>query len=155
MNKYETVKDYVYSQYAKINLESLRIEAISHTSQVDLCITQLAMARDIDIETAKICALLHDFAQFTKNCSHAEHARIGSIVASKYLEETGLFTQEEMDHIAYAIGQHSHKKAYNDPPLCECLKDADLMARFFVDPKMELSGTKKQRLLDACADLAR
>lgn len=44
MNKYETVKDYVYSQYAKINLESLRIEAISHTSQVDLCITQLAMA---------------------------------------------------------------------------------------------------------------
>ena len=31
MNKYETVKDYVYSQYAKINLESLRIEEISHT----------------------------------------------------------------------------------------------------------------------------
>ena len=152
MKRYEIVKNYVYSQYAKIYNNTIRIEALSHTSQVDTCATMLAMARNLDVELCKIIALLHDFGQFTQNCPHAEHARIGSILASKYLIETELFTQEEIDNISYAISQHS-KKADYDNPFCECIKDADLLARFFSNPTMELNATKKQRLLNACADL--
>ncbi len=154
LKRYQVVKDYVYSEYAKIYNESIRIAAITHTSSVDTCITLLSMTRNEDLELAKVAALLHDFAQYKQNCSHDEHARLSSIMASNYLAETKLFKQGEIDDIAYAIAQHSKKEEYHSP-LAELLKDADLLARFFENPYMELQGRKKQRLLDACADLTR
>ena len=45
------------------------------------------------------------------------------------------------------------KKEIYDSPLCELLKDADVLARFLENPDMELKGIRKQRLLDACADI--
>ncbi|MGI6510846.1 MAG: HD domain-containing protein [Catenisphaera adipataccumulans] len=151
-DRYETVREYVYGEYSKIGSRAFRVAAITHTSAVDTCITLLAMSRNSKIEKAKIAALLHDFAQYTQNCAHSEHARLSSILAHKYLSSTHLFKVYEIDDICYAIAQHSHKESY-DSPLCELLKDADIMARFLENPNMELTGIKKQRLLDACADL--
>lgn len=152
--KYETVKEYVYSCFSKIHYEPMRIAAFTHTDSVDTCITLLAISRNIPIESAKITALFHDFAQYTQNCSHEEHARLSSILASKYLESTGLFKQAQIDEITWAIAHHSEKDQYHTP-LCEALKDADVLARFLENPTAEIQGIKKQRLLDACADLAR
>lgn len=152
MNRYEIVKDYVYSQYAKIQYEPLRIAAISHTSQVDVCVTFLSISRGIKPEKAKIAALLHDYAQYMDNCPHNKHASLSSIYAHKYLTETKMFKVNEIDDICFAIGQHSKKEIY-DSPLCELLKDADILARFLENPNMELKGIKKQRVLDACADI--
>lgn len=154
LQRYEIIKDYVYTKYTKIYNETLRQEALTHTAQVDTCITLLAMSRGKDIEMAKIIALFHDFAQFTQNCKHEEHARLSSILANKYLTETGLFKTNEIDDICFAIAQHSQKNVY-DSPYCELIKDADIMARFFTDPTMELKGNRKQRLLDACDDIHR
>ena len=63
MRRYELVKDYVYSKFAEIQYEPLRIAAISHTASVDTCITFLAISRGIKPEKAKIAALFHDYAQ--------------------------------------------------------------------------------------------
>ena len=152
--RYETVKDYVYSQFFKIRYEPLRKMAFSHTDSVDTCITLLAISRNVPIESAKIAALLHDFALYTQNCGHAEHARLSSIMATNYLKSTELFTQIQIDEISHAIAHHSEKNQYHSP-LCEALKDADVLARFLENPTQEIQGIKKQRLLDACADLAR
>lgn len=153
LHRYLTIKDYVYSKYSGIYNEPLRIAAVAHTAQVDVCITQLALARNENIELAKIAAVFHDFAQYTENCAHDEHARLSSILASRYLLETKLFKTSEIDDIAFAIAQHSKKDMY-DSPLAELLKDADVLARFFEDPTKPLAGKRKQRLLDAVADIS-
>lgn len=154
MHRYQIVKDYVYTEYSKINNTSMRVAALTHTAQVDSCITLLAMVRNQNIETAKVAAIFHDFAQYTQNCPHKDHARLSSILASRYLNESDLFEVSEIDDICFAIAQHSKKELF-DSPICELLKDADLLARFLENPNMELHGIKKQRLLDACADLSK
>lgn len=58
----------------------------------------------------------------------------------------------EIDEIGYMIGQHSYKNDI-DSPMCELLKDADVLARFLDDPYQTYTGKKKERLLNACADL--
>lgn len=152
LERYEKVKEYVYSQYAKIYNENLRIMAITHTNSVDMAITLLSMARGTNLERAKIAALFHDFAKYIDNCPDSQHAKLSSLHAHKYLKETGLFKVIEIDDIAYAISRHSKKSSF-DSPLCETLKDADVLARFLENPNENLTGIKRQRLLDAVNDI--
>ena len=136
LERYEKVKEYVYGQYAKIYNEDLKIAALTHTASVDLSITFIAMARGTNLERAKVAALFHDYAQFVDNCPHSQHAKLSSLHA----------------YITYAIRQHSKKESF-DSPLCEALKDADVLARFLENPEKPLAGMKRQRLLNACADI--
>ena len=91
LERYEKVKEYVYSQYAKIHNEDLKVSALTHTASVDLSITFIAMARGTNLERAKVAALFHDYAQFIDNCPHSQHAKLSSLHAYKYLKESGLF----------------------------------------------------------------
>ena len=59
LERYEKVKEYVYSQYAKIYNEELKVAALTHTASVDLSITFIAMARGTNLERAKVAALFH------------------------------------------------------------------------------------------------
>lgn len=152
MKRYERVKDHVYGQFNTIYNELLRTNAMVHTTTVDNCITLLAISRGINIEIAKICALLHDYSQYAENCGHADHARMSSIHAHNFLTASELFKISEIDEICYAISQHSKKSQY-DSPLCEVLKDADVLAHFLEDPEQTFIGIKRERLLRACADL--
>ena len=152
LERYEKVKEYVYGQYAKIYNEDLKIAALTHTANVDLSITFIAMARGTNLERAKVAALFHDYAQFIDNCPHSQHAKSSSLHAYKYLKECGLFKTTEIDDITYAIRQHSKKESF-DSPLCEALKDEDVLARFLENPEKPLVGMKRQRLLNACADI--
>ena len=154
MERYEKVKDYVYSQFAKINYEPLRTAAYTHTAQVDACITLIAMARNLRLERCKIAAIFHDYAQYVDNCPHAQHAELSSIYCHNYLKESKEFKITEIDDICFAISQHSKKEEY-DSPICEALKDADIMARFLENPEKEITGVRKERLLKACEDIGR
>ena len=60
LERYEKVKEYVYSQYAKIYNEDLKVAALTHTASVDLSITFIAMARGTNLERAKVAAIFHD-----------------------------------------------------------------------------------------------
>lgn len=152
LERYEQVKAYIYSQYAQIYNENLKVAALTHTNSVDMSITLIAMARGTNLERAKIAALFHDYAKFIDNCPDDQHARLSSLHAYKYLKESGLFKTTEIDDITYAIGQHSNKDQF-DSPLCEALKDADVLARFLENPEAPITGIKRQRLLNACADI--
>lgn len=152
LERYEKVKDYVYTQYAKIYNENLKIAALTHTNGVDLAITLIAMARGTNLERAKVAALFHDYAKYIDNCPDNQHAKLSSLHAYKYLKECGLFKTTEIDDITYAIRQHSNKDSF-DSPLCEALKDADVFARFMENPENPITGIKRQRLLNACADI--
>lgn len=152
LQRYEAAKAYVYEQYSKIYSEPLRIAALTHTSMVDSCITMLAISRSARVELAKISALFHDYAQYIDNCAHSEHARLSSLHAHKYLTSTNTFKVSEIDNICFAIAQHSKKEVY-DSPLCELLKDADILARFLEDPTKELNDIHRRRLLDCLGDI--
>ena len=45
------------------------------------------------------------------------------------------------------------KKELFDSPLCELLKDADILARFLENPDKPPTGIRRQRLIDALADI--
>lgn len=152
MERYQFVKDHVYGSFQKIDNEMLRTTAMTHTNSVDNCITLLAISRGLSLELAKIAALLHDFAQYTQNCPHKDHARLSALYAHQFLENSKKFKMREIDEITYMIGQHSYKN-HIDSPMCELLKDADVLARFMEDPYQMFTGSKKERLLNACADL--
>lgn len=152
MKRYEIVKEYVYDEFNKIYNVPLKTKAFTHTNSVDNCITLLAISRNMDVECAKIAALFHDYAQFVDNCPHSQHAKLSSLHAHNYLDSLHLFKVFEIDDICFAIGEHSKKNQY-DSPMCELLKDADVLASFLEDPTQEFTGIKKQRLLDAVSDL--
>ena len=153
MKRYEIVKEYVYRKYNQIYNLDLKTLAFTHTNSVDICITMLAMARNLPIELAKIAALLHDFSQFVDNCPHDQHAKLSSLEAYQYLTSLKQFKIEEIDEICFAIAQHSKKSEYHSP-LCEVLKDADILAHFFNDLNKNFSDIERQRLLDSCSDLS-
>lgn len=152
MKRYEEARNYVYGEYQKIFNPVIHQAAFTHTSSVDNFITLLAISRDVDVELAKICALFHDFAKFADNCPAKDHARLSSLHAHKYLVSTKTFSIADIDEICYAINQHSDKDRV-DSPLAECLKDADVMARFVEDPLKEMSPSRKERMFAAVRDL--
>lgn len=154
MERYEKAKNYVYAQYSKITYEPLRTAAYTHTAMVDASITLIAMARNIRLERAKISAVFHDYAQFVDNCPHNTHAQLSSTYCHNYLESTNEFQRVEIDDICFAISEHSKKDKY-DSPLCEALKDADVLARFLENPDIKLTGVKKERLLKTCQDIGK
>lgn len=145
MKRYETVKDYVYGQYLKIYNPALKQNAIVHTAMVDSNAALLAKLRNEDVELAKIAALLHDYAQFTQNCSHSKHAELSAEFAYDYLHQTGLFTENEIQIISDSIRFHSHKDRI-DSPFGEIIKDADVLARHLEDPSKKMSPAKEKRL---------
>lgn len=144
MQRYEIVKDYVYSQYLKIYNTAIKQHAIVHTAMVDSNAALLAIKRNQDVELAKIAALLHDYAQFVENCPHSKHAQLSAEFAQKYLSETGLFSDEEIQMVSEAIRLHSNKDQI-DSKFCEIIKDADVMARFLEDPDSKMSPSKEMR----------
>ena len=152
MERYEEAKAWVYEEYGKIYNPVIRQEAYCHTSSVDNMATLLAIGRGVDIEQSKIAALFHDFAIFAANCPHRDHARLSSLYAHKYLIGTTEFTIEEIDEICHAIACHSSKDV-EDEPLCEVLKDADVMARFVEDPHQSFPQVRQKRLLKGFEDI--
>lgn len=147
LSRYETIRDLVFSQYSTIYLPTLRTDALCHTAMVDAYITLLAKKRQLPLELAKIAAILHDGGRYLKNTSKG-HAKIGALWAKEILENTELFTSEEIRMIVQAIAKHSNK-AWVDDLLDEALKDADVLAFWSLNPSEESSAIRQKRL-EAC-----
>ncbi len=145
--RYETIRDQVFDQYAAIQWLPLRVDALAHTSTVDSYITLLAKKRGLPLERAKIAAILHDYARYHDNISKG-HAIAGAKKAKALLEESGLFSSEEIQAMVYAIGNHSKKELIHDP-LDEALKDADTLAHWAMHPK-EVPSLIRQKRLEHC-----
>lgn len=111
---------------------SLRAGGYVHMFGVEQACALIAMKRGEDVELASIAGILHDIASYTEGYS-ISHARRGAQKARRILEETGLFSADEIKKVFAAIWYHSDK-AEKHGPLEEILKDADVMQHCLFNP---------------------
>lgn len=143
--RYIRLANEIYLRYSSIAHPYLRTHALGHTSMVDSFVTLLCLKRGVDVELGKIAALLHDIGKFELNAPSKSHAHAGAKRARIILEEDGSFTEDEIDAIVHAIDSHSNKTIV-DTPLCEALKDADVLASWCAAPQIPPADDRVERL---------
>ena len=131
-DRIERVREIVSGLMEEITDPDFRNEGIAHIFGVAEACVMLAMIRKEDAELASCAGYLHDIATYRTGDSR-EHARRGAEMAAGILQETGLFTDKEIEKICSAIRCHSDKKMTHGP-LEEILKDADVMQHCMYDP---------------------
>lgn len=105
--------------------ESSIIWELKHSSGCCQVGRILAQKRNLNIELTEISCILHDIYVIVEG-KYEEHAKRGSLIARKMLEESGDFTDEEIETITEAIAHHSEKQIYTNKPFVELVKDADV-----------------------------
>jgi len=98
---------------------------ISHMYGVARFCTLLAMKRNMNIELATTCGMLHDICYMTGGSSD-NHAIDGAKQAITVLESVNVYSDDEIKIVATAISRHSDKSTVHEP-YDELLKDADVM----------------------------
>lgn len=86
----------------------------------------LAQKRKLNIDTAGVASMLHDIYVIV-NGTYKDHAKLGTPIAKKILEEIGGFSEEEIKVIIEAVAHHSEKEIYSRHPYIELVKDADVL----------------------------
>jgi uncharacterized protein len=84
----------------------------------------LAEKRGLNVELAELICVMHDIYVIVEG-KYEDHATRGAPIARKMLEESGDFTEEEINTIVDAIAHHSEKHIKSDNPYAELVKDAD------------------------------
>jgi uncharacterized protein len=122
-------------------LEILRNKINSQINHSDMCLcishvygaakfcTLLAMKRNMNIELAATCGMLHDIHWITGG-SIDNHAAKGAAQAETILKSMNLYSDDEIKTITSAISNHSDKSNVHDP-YSEMLKDADVLDHCF------------------------
>jgi len=85
----------------------------------------LAQKRKLDVEIAEIICVLHDIYAIVQG-KYKDHAKLGSTLARKMLEDSHEFSPSEIAIITEAIAHHSDKHEYTYKPYVELVKDADV-----------------------------
>lgn len=112
--------------------EAERLHGFAHLHGVSQACALLAQRRGLDAELAATAGLLHDMA-FYATLYSADHAARSAAMARPFLEQTGVFSTQEIDAVCAAIACHSDK-AGRHAPLAEALIDADVLQHAFSDP---------------------
>lgn len=136
MNRYSLIEEIVDTMIEKIYLPVLKCKAYTHLHGCVLIITQLALERHLNVELARISAILHDLATYQENCPHRIHAKRSSELAKQILLDTNQFKEDEINCIVKMIAAHSQKDIIDDE-MCELLKDADLLTTYYTTMKEE------------------
>lgn len=148
-DRIEIVREIVSRLLEQAPTASLRVSGYVHMFGVAQNCVLLASKRGEDVELSAIAGYLHDIASYTEGYS-ADHARRGAKMSGKILEETGLFTQKEIERVCAAILFHSEKKIVHGP-LDEILKDADVMQHCLFDPG-HISKKEEMRYRSLCEE---
>jgi len=109
----------------------------------------LALRRNLDVEIAAACGMLHDIYQITHGTLE-KHAIKGAEEAEKILRAIGLYSDEEISIITTAISTHSKKRIVHESPYAELLKDADVLDHCLYNPDypiIEKEQTRYENLL--------
>ena len=89
------------------------------------------MGREV-AELAEIAGMLHDYTSYFAEDSD-DHAHQSAPYAKALLEQTGQFTEEEMEMVANGVYNHS-SKGQIDTPFDEVIKDADALQHCLRNP---------------------
>jgi uncharacterized protein len=116
---------------------------ISHMYGVARFCTLLAMKRNMDVELATTCGMLHDIFYMTGG-SPDNHAVDGAKQAEKILKSMNLYSNDEIRLITTAISRHSEKNVIHEP-YDELLKDADVMDHCFYNADFPIAEREMGR----------
>ena len=119
---------------------------ISHMYGVARFCTLLAMKRNMNIELATTCGMLHDIHYMTGGESE-NHALKGAEQADGILKALNVYNENEIKIITSAILKHSDKKTVHEP-YDELLKDADVMDHCFYNTDFPIAEWEKIRYRD-------
>lgn len=127
-NRLETLRNEIDKLILKGNPDKIRIY-FSHIYGVARFCTLLAMKRNMNIELATTCGMLHDIYYMTDE-SGDNHAAKGAEQAEAILKAMNAYNDDEIKIITIAISKHSDKSIVHEP-YDELLKDADVMDHCF------------------------
>ena len=128
-NRLETLRNEIDKLISRDNYDKLRMY-ISHMYGVARFCTLLAIKRNMNIELATTCGMLHDIYYMTGGNADDNHAVNGAKQAETILKGTSAYSDEEIKIITIAISRHSDKGTVHEP-YDELLKDADVMDHCF------------------------
>ena len=116
---------------------------ISHMYGVARFCTLLAMKRDLDVELATTCGMLHDIFYMSGGVSD-NHAAKGAAQAEMILKAMGLYRDDEIKTVTTAILRHSDKTHIYEP-YDELLKDADVMDHCLYNTALPIAQWEMER----------
>lgn len=116
---------------------------ISHMYGVSRFCTLLAMKRDLNVEIAAACGMLHDIFYMTGGTG-GDHAANGARQAEEILKSIGMYTDDEIKLITEAVSKHSDKDLI-DGPYDELLKDADVMDHCLYNTSFAVADNEADR----------
>ena len=125
-----------------------------HMASSARCAYILAMQRGADPELAACAACVHDFGRILTG-KQKNHAEAGYEPVKEFLNEIGLFTEEEIETIALAVKNHS-RKTEKGTLIEEIVKDADVIDCYqyglpFDRPEKELRYEKWKEETGLCS----
>jgi len=123
-NRLEALRNEIDGLILKGNLKDIR-GYVSHMYGVARFCTLLAMKRNMNIELATTCGMLHDICYMTGRGTHNHQVR-GAEQAEEILKSMSLYSDDEIILITSAISKHGDKGTIHEP-YDELLKDADVM----------------------------
>lgn len=123
-SRLENLRDEIDKLIMKENPDKVRMY-ISHMYGVARFCTLLAMKRNMNIDLATTCGMLHDIHYMTGGSSD-NHAIKGAEQTKSILKRMNQYNDDEIEIITTAISRHSEKSKIHDK-YDELLKDADVM----------------------------
>lgn len=102
----------------------------------------LALKRGVNPELAAAACSIHDYGRIITG-TQEDHAYIAYEPVKKLLNETNIFSEEEIEKLAQAARKHSDKDR-EDSPLEEIVKDADILDCYQYNIPMRRPEQKKR-----------
>lgn len=143
MNRYEYMKDLFFQSVESNCFSHNKQKAYLHSIQVMNICRIFAQYHQLDYELLSIIGLFHDYSQFIQHTSF-QHALQSAHLTKQIMEDSQLFSTEEINCVYQAIAHHSNKKDIHDV-YSECLKDADVLAQHMEEPDAIFSSDVQAR----------
>ena len=115
----------------------------SHLYCVSHFCTLLALKRNLNVELATTCGMLHDIANVNSSGGD-NHALKGAEEAEELLRAMNLYNDDEIKIIITAISRHNDKNTIHEL-YDELLKDADVMSHCFYNYDFPIAEWEKGR----------
>ena len=148
-NRLETLRNKIDELLLTGNPDNKRMY-ISHMYGVARFCTLLAMKRNMSVELATTCGMLHDIYYMTGG-STDNHAVEGAEQAKTVLKAMSVYSDDEIKIITTAISRHSDKGATHEP-YDELLKDADVMDHCFYNADFSVAEWEMGRYNNLLAE---
>ncbi len=126
---WEYVVELAVREYAPSERPMTVAQELGHAAGTARLAQFLAYKRNLDPEMGFIVGVLHDLGRIITGVKK-DHGRVGMDFVKEYLAGTGDFSQEEIESLVEAVGNHSGKDRVGSP-LEELVKDADVLDAHF------------------------